>query len=326
MKNKFHSRIVKSLLSFAQVQIRHTATPAKSFYTSKALIVRLDPQLSLAKVLDATTVESTLPRFKASIVRPTVPLTLSFGLIPTSPSPASEENGSASLFVVPAVKYSNAELQKKSIIKDNRRKSGVYRITHIESGKSYVGSSVDLGKRLSQYFSFNYINDPKRNMSIHKAILKYDYSAFSIEVLEYCKPEDTIKREQYYLDLYQPIYNILRTAGSSLGRIISEETRLKMKAPKSPENLAKIRAHLAELNSREMPSDIRAKISAGMAKFNVSTKGRPVKLTNLETGVTKDYASIREAARSMDASRATLTRYLKRQALYLDKYKIEYLS
>ena len=57
----------------------------------------------------------------------------------------------------------------------------------------------------------------KKNMIIHKAILKYGNSKFKLDILEYCAPEDCIKREQYYLDLLKPKYNILKIAGSSLG-------------------------------------------------------------------------------------------------------------
>jgi len=45
---------------------------------------------------------------------------------------------------------------------------------------------------------------------IYKALLKYGYSKFSLEILEYCDPKDLTKREQYYLDLLKPNYNILK--------------------------------------------------------------------------------------------------------------------
>lgn len=60
-------------------------------------------------------------------------------------------------------------------------------------------------------------------------MLKYDYSSFSLEILEYDESADIIKREQYYLDLFKPEYNICLIAGSSLGRITSDETRLKLR-------------------------------------------------------------------------------------------------
>lgn len=63
---------------------------------------------------------------------------------------------------------------------------------------------------------------------IYKALLNYGYSKFTLEILEYCDPADLIKREQYYIYLLKPEYNILKKAFSSLGFKHSEETRVKM--------------------------------------------------------------------------------------------------
>jgi acetoacetate decarboxylase len=54
--------------------------------------------------------------------------------------------------------------------------------------------------------------------------------------LEYCDLENLINREQYYLDLLQPEYNVLKVAGSSLGFKHREES------------LAKVRLQLSKLN------------------------------------------------------------------------------
>src|SRR5690242_20188652 len=70
---------------------------------------------------------------------------------------------------------------------------------------------------------------------IYKAILKHGYSEFIIEILEYCDSKDLINREQYYIDLLKPEYNILKKAGSRLGSIQSEETRARMKGRKRSE-------------------------------------------------------------------------------------------
>jgi hypothetical protein len=56
-------------------------------------------------------------------------------------------------------------------------------------------------------------------------------------------------REQYYLDLYKPKYNILKIAGSNLGYKHTEDTLAKFKQRKlSEESLGKLRDHLASLN------------------------------------------------------------------------------
>ena len=54
-------------------------------------------------------------------------------------------------------------------------------------------------------------------MVITKALLKYGYSVFSLEILEYCEALEAISREQYYPDLLKPEYNVLKIAGSPLG-------------------------------------------------------------------------------------------------------------
>ena len=66
-------------------------------------------------------------------------------------------------------------------------------------------------------------------MSINKALIKYGYSNFSLQIIEYCDRKDILVREQYYLDLCKPEYNILKVAGSNLGYIHSENTLAKMK-------------------------------------------------------------------------------------------------
>jgi group I intron endonuclease len=49
-----------------------------------------------------------------------------------------------------------------------------------------------------------------------------------LEILEYCSKQESIEREQYYMDLFKPEYNILTIAGSPLGRKLSIESRAKI--------------------------------------------------------------------------------------------------
>jgi group I intron endonuclease len=78
----------------------------------------------------------------------------------------------------------------------------------------------------------------------HAACSMQQHTKFSLEILEYCKPEDAIKREQYYLDFFKPEYNILKKAGSTLGYKHTEETRLKMMANYISKNLGGFAASL----------------------------------------------------------------------------------
>lgn len=64
--------------------------------------------------------------------------------------------------VVPVKKYSNADLQKSQIINENQGKAGVYRLVNLVNGKTYIGSSVNLAKRLKRYFTFSFISNKKK--------------------------------------------------------------------------------------------------------------------------------------------------------------------
>jgi group I intron endonuclease len=64
---------------------------------------------------------------------------------------------------------------------------------------------------------------------IYRALLRYGYSNFSLEIMEFCEASQAVVREQHYLDLLNPEYNILKIAGSSLGKKHSEETLAKLK-------------------------------------------------------------------------------------------------
>jgi NUMOD3 motif len=80
-----------------------------------------------------------------------------------------------------------------------------------------------------EYLNLNYLTS-YTSMPICSALLKYGYSNFSLNILEYCKEDILLVREKYYIDLLKPEYNISQEPGSPmLGRKHSEETIQKMK-------------------------------------------------------------------------------------------------
>jgi hypothetical protein len=83
------------------------------------------------------------------------------------------------------VAYNDMDSDKKSVVAENRGKPGVYRLINLTNENIYVGSSSDLGRRFTSYYSFMYIDAQKTSL-ICKALLKYGYSKFRLEVLEYC--------------------------------------------------------------------------------------------------------------------------------------------
>jgi len=79
--------------------------------------------------------------------------------------------------------------------------SGIYKITHIESGKCYVGQSVDIGNRWKQHIKRGVGADKLTQNKLYPALMKYGITNFTFEIVE--TTEDTSKlneMEQYWQD------------------------------------------------------------------------------------------------------------------------------
>lgn len=136
-------------------------------------------------------------------------------------------NVAGSLSFVPVKVYKNMLTDKDSILNDYNNQSGIYLIHNLVNGKQYVGSAINLKRRLYSYYSPSKLID---NRHISNSILKYGHNNFTISILELVEKNDNIKvdllnKEQYYIDLLKPVLNINPTAGSSLGFKHSDETK-----------------------------------------------------------------------------------------------------
>jgi group I intron endonuclease len=76
-----------------------------------------------------------------------------------------------------------------------KTKVGIYQWVNTINGKFYIGSAIDLSKRLNEHF----FND-KSNILLQRAFIKYGLNNFSVHILEYCDKDVLIEREQYYFD------------------------------------------------------------------------------------------------------------------------------
>ena len=81
-----------------------------------------------------------------------------------------------------ALHFETGDTNKLEILKSIKGKSGIYMWTNKLNGKKYVGSSVDLRRRLLEYYNTNRLLDGV-SMPIYKALLKHGYSDFSLDIL-----------------------------------------------------------------------------------------------------------------------------------------------
>jgi len=110
-------------------------------------------------------------------------------------------------------------------------KSGIYKILNTINGKFYIGSAVSLNNRFIRHKS-NLNTNKHGNRFLQRAYLKYGAEAFEFHILEYCDKEKLLEREQFYIDMSKPQYNLSPTAGNSLGVKHTTETRARMSAAK----------------------------------------------------------------------------------------------
>lgn len=123
-------------------------------------------------------------------------------------------------------------------------RSGIYAITHTQSGRRYIGSAVNIVERWWQHKT-DLNRSAHHNDYLSKCWRKYGEEAFTFDVLEAVSDKSQlISREQFWIDSDNPAFNACRIAGSPLGIKRSAKTRAKLSAlgmgrKHTPETLAK---------------------------------------------------------------------------------------
>lgn len=220
------------------------------------------------------------------------------------------KNDDKNINIISLVHYSNAYLDKNAVYKENKGKSGIYRFVNNTNGKSYVGSSVSLSRRFRYYYSLACLEKKIKGGSsiIYRALLKYGYSNFSIDILEYCEINVLIEREQYYFDLLKPEYNILKKARSNLGFKHSEATKYRMSINNAKEK------HPFYGKKRSEETKLKMSLNSKIALT--------VKINDISTNDANIFRSNVQAGKYLGVSERTIRNYKKSGRVYKGKYLI----
>ena len=91
---------------------------------------------------------------------------------------------------------------------------GIYKITKKSNGKSYIGQSNDIERRINEH-------KYKIDLAIDQAINKYGIDAFEYEIIEECELSQLDEREKYWIAFYNTYkgfgYNCNAGGGDSRG-------------------------------------------------------------------------------------------------------------
>jgi hypothetical protein len=136
---------------------------------------------------------------------------------------------------------------------------GIYKITNIINGKFYIGSTTRLSARKAEhkYRRKKY----KGNSAIRSAVLKYGEDNFEFNVLEIFnfgewatkeyKDEILSSREQYYVDVLSPQYNIKRKDVTRCSGYCSKKQKEHLKRiSRLPRNRSLYRKPVLQIDSR----------------------------------------------------------------------------
>lgn len=184
-------------------------------------------------------------------------------------------------------------MNTSDILKDIPNVPGIYKITNIINGKSYIGQSLYLKKRIRRHLSYK---SHKDNLALYKAFDKYGVDKFTIEILETIdtKKCDNIKSELdrleiFYImkyDSYNSGYN--QTIGGDAG-----------------------------ITGYKFTKEQRDKVSKHQ-KLCAHNFYKPVYLKSIITGYTKMFISERHAAEDLKCSHSQIS-CVCNQKLYLLK-------
>lgn len=194
-------------------------------------------------------------------------------------------------------------------------KSGVYRIYSVSNGKSYVGSSSNLYKRVNMHIN-DLKNNKKTNIKLQYHYNKYGEKDLVIEIVCYCSVEDLFKTELRFIKEYDCVdngFNCLEFPGSARGYKFTQEQLTNLKLI-TKENVIKHRQSLLErlekarlsliLNpikidwwiGRKHTQESKIKMS-NSAKRRGPLNEREVIQLDLNNNIMKKYKSAKEAER-----------------------------
>ena len=94
--------------------------------------------------------------------------------------------------------------------------SGIYKITHIDSGISYIGQAKDIKERWVTHVKCSLGIDTPVTSQLYAFTREKGIDNFTFEVLEKCSINELNEKEKFYIDLYQTYdFGLNKTRGNS---------------------------------------------------------------------------------------------------------------
>lgn len=197
--------------------------------------------------------------------------------------------------------------------------SGIYKILNTKNGKCYIGSAVRLTTRFNTHKSKLRLNKHP-NKHLQSAHNKYTAWHFEYMILEYCEKDKLLEREQSWIDILKPEYNVRKKAESNTGINFGKQTKehiekrmLKVRGGKHCEQARlnnsnaqkgkKLQQHVKNIltSYRNRPSSEEKKLKIGLANSKPDKWPHPK----------RSKCSCQECADKVNFMRRTRAKYLR---------------
>ena len=221
--------------------------------------------------------------------------------------------------IKPIKVYKNFKEAKQQIKKDQKGKTGVYCLVNLINGHIYIGSSVNLALRMSNYLNTTYLKNRKNNnMPIIQALLKYGQANFAVLIVEYVDIEKLSVGETFYITHFLPYYNVLKQGYSSLGYEHTEQTKQMLS------ELAKNRVHSDKtkaLISRVLVGENNPfynKSHSMDAKLRMieANSAYPVYVYNSFKKLLVNFPSVKTLQKLIKSNHSTIASFIKNKTLF----------
>lgn len=180
---------------------------------------------------------------------------------------------------------------------------GVYQIRNTETGKLYIGSSVNVARRLYMHRRM-LVAGTHHSIALQRAWDKHGAEAFDFSLLKEVPEGDLLAAEQACIDAAQSFgdggYNMCPVAGTRAGSKQPLTVAAKLSAerkgvPKSPEHRAKI---AAAMSGRRKTVEHRAKLAEASRRVMTDPERRE-HLARIQTGRTMPREAVERMAAAL---------------------------
>ena len=152
--------------------------------------------------------------------------------------------------------------------KELPKESGIYKITNIINGHSYIGQSKNIFNRINyhHYYDYKNPNNSQYDCKLYQALRKYGLENFNIEILELCSVDLLDEKEIIYIEKYDTFkngYNMTEGGQFWSPKIFSEETERKRAQTREKNQSLKSEKHPRARLSNDEVLEIRYRYKNG---------------------------------------------------------------